>query len=118
MTSQDGSPDIRLSFVTFGTRDLGTARAFYEGVLGLRVTDEEPGDFVQLQVGQAGICIDKAATEEEPVAIFSVSDLDELCARLSAAAVPFQAPKASRRGRYVMVSDPDGRRLVFEEKAD
>ncbi len=96
--------------------DLGRSREFYESVLGLPVSGEEPGEFVQLSVGDSALCVDADDGEQPPAVVFAVSGVDGLCARLGSAGHAVDGPYAAPGGRYALVRDPDGHNLVFEEE--
>jgi catechol 2,3-dioxygenase-like lactoylglutathione lyase family enzyme len=105
---------ILLRFVALQTADLDRSREFYEGLLGLQVCGEKPGEFVQFAVGDAAVCVDRADGEEPPAAIFAVRGLEQLCQRLADAGVSVARSSEEGVGDYVVVHDPDGHELVFE----
>jgi catechol 2,3-dioxygenase-like lactoylglutathione lyase family enzyme len=105
---------VSLRYVALRTGDLGRSRAFYEGLLGLNVCGEKPGEFLQFAVGDAAVCVDVADGEEPPAAIFAVRGLDQLCRRLEAAGVSVERSSEEGVGDYVVAHDPDGHELVFE----
>lgn len=106
---------LSLKYLPLRTGNLDRAREFYEKLLGLPVCGEQPGDFVQLSVGDAALCVDTAAGGDPPAAIFAVTRLDLLCEYLVGAGVTVDGPRRGHGGRYAVVHDPDGHELVFEE---
>jgi catechol 2,3-dioxygenase-like lactoylglutathione lyase family enzyme len=106
---------LSLRYLPLRTRNLDGAREFYEKLLGLPACGEQPGDFVQLSVGDAALCVDTAGGGDPPAAIFAVTGLDQLCEHLADAGVTVDGPRHGHGGRYAVVHDPDGHELVFEE---
>jgi catechol 2,3-dioxygenase-like lactoylglutathione lyase family enzyme len=107
---------VRLRFVTVRTSDLVRARAFYQGLLGLPSTREEPGEFVQLWAGGVDLCVDIARGAEEPLLIFTVDNIAALSEELRRASMAAEGPRQGRERQYLLVHDPDGNLLVFEEE--
>jgi hypothetical protein len=64
---------LSLKYLPLRTGSLDGAREFYEKLLGLSVCGEHPGDFVQLSVGDAALCVDRAGAGDPPAAIFAVT---------------------------------------------
>jgi hypothetical protein len=89
---------------------------FYADVLGLTVSAERYGDFVQLWAGGIDLCIDGAATHSECVPIFTVDNFEALRRALLAASVHFEGPLEGSERRYVVVTDPDDHVVVIEEE--
>ena len=83
---------------TFLTADLGRARAFYEGVLGLLPNPE------------AGLVRPAHGGRDRHVAL-AVSDFAKLIARLNQAAVTYTLSKSGRRALFCR--DPDQNALEF-----
>jgi catechol 2,3-dioxygenase-like lactoylglutathione lyase family enzyme len=105
---------ISLRFLALRTADLDRARDFYNGLLGLNVCGEKPGEFLQFAVGDAAVCVDVFDGEEPPAAIFAVRGLEQLCQRLADAGVSVVRSQEEGVGDYVVVHDPDGHELIFE----
>ena len=107
--------------VTFVTRDLARARAFYVDSLGFAVVKEEPGRFVMINAGTFRLCIDRA-DEVHPArgggatVTFRVRNLSRTAKELEARGVGYEAFTGPRVGDYLETSDPDGYRLVFAER--
>jgi catechol 2,3-dioxygenase-like lactoylglutathione lyase family enzyme len=116
---QDAAVDfkVRLRYATVRTRDLDRSMRFYEDVLGLRRTKTKTGEFVQLNVGGAELCVDLAEGERadatvEPPLIFAVDDLEALCRRFQERGIAIVDRDPDNR--YVIVRDPDGCAICFE----
>jgi len=108
---------VRLRYATLRTRDLDRSVGFYEDILGLQRTKTKEGEFVQLNVGGAELCVDlsrgESADEEmEPSLIFAVDDLEALCQRLQKRGIAII--ERDPDNRYVIVRDPDGNAICFE----
>ena len=84
MTPERGDV-LRLSVVTIHTSDLLRSREFYAVLLQkeMAVSNE---DYVQIDSGNGtSLCIDVGAKTDEPLLIFSTSDLETTRARLESA---------------------------------
>jgi catechol 2,3-dioxygenase-like lactoylglutathione lyase family enzyme len=104
---------VRLRFATIKTTDLARSLGFYEQILGFRRT-KTAKDFVQLDAGGAELCVDvDDGSEHEPRLIFSVDDLEALCAHFQHTGVEIIASGPNKP--WVMVRDPDGNQVVFEK---
>jgi catechol 2,3-dioxygenase-like lactoylglutathione lyase family enzyme len=107
--------------VTFTTRDLGLARAFYVDRLGFAVVQETAEQFVMLNVGTFRLRID-AADEARPARgggsslLFRVRNVAKTARELESRGVAFEQFTGARAGDYLETSDPDGYRLVFAER--
>jgi catechol 2,3-dioxygenase-like lactoylglutathione lyase family enzyme len=104
-------------------KDLATARAFYEGVLGLDLTMTEPPGTVRYRSGKASIVVyesEYAGTNQANALAWSAGDgFDRLMAGLTASGVSFEhyeLPGLTRIGdihtadgfKGVWFKDPDG----------
>jgi catechol 2,3-dioxygenase-like lactoylglutathione lyase family enzyme len=104
---------VRLRFATVKTTDLARSLGFYEQVLGFRRT-KTAKDFVQLDAGGAELCIDlDDGSEHQPRLIFSIDDIEALCARFQQTGVEIIAGGPDKP--WVMVHDADGNEVVFEK---
>jgi catechol 2,3-dioxygenase-like lactoylglutathione lyase family enzyme len=104
---------IRLRYATVRTTDLARSLRFYEDVLGLERTKTRAGEYVELDVGGAELCVDvDTSGGSQPSLIFAVDDVAALSRRLAEAGIAIAAggPDAG----YVVVEDPDGHQLAFE----
>lgn len=106
------SPDVRLRFTTIRVGDLPRMRAFYEGLLGLAQTAEQPARYVQLQAGGSELCLDvrSETADREPLVVFAVDDIPALRARLNDAGVRI----VDYGETYFVAEDPEGNLLAFE----
>ncbi len=110
-----------IAFTAFRVTDLAKARAFYEGVLGLAVTTEYGGVWIEYEIG-AGTFVIQTVTEGAPsgyrgAIAFEVDDLDATVATLQAANTPVvMATNESPICRYTMVTDPDGNPVMIHQR--
>jgi catechol 2,3-dioxygenase-like lactoylglutathione lyase family enzyme len=107
--------------VTFTTRNLSRARAFYVDRLGFAVVKEEVDRFVMVNVGTFRLCIDRAddahpAKGGGATLIFRVRNVAKTAKELDGKDVPYEQFTGARVGDYLEVADPDGYRLVFTER--
>lgn len=107
--------------VTFVTRNLAKARAFYVDRLGLSVLREEPHHFVMVNAGTFRLCIDRA-DEAHPAKgggatlHFRVRNVAKTAKELDARGIAYEMFTGPRVGDYLEASDPDGYRLIFAER--
>ena len=117
---------IRMLHVSLPVQDIGRARQFYEGVLGLEVSPARP------QLGFDGAWYDIGAQQihllatvpqaQAPLALpagrdrhvaFAVANLDRLIAALEQHQIAFTRSASGRRALFCR--DPDGNALEFSE---
>ncbi len=115
-----------IAFVGYPVTDMARARAFYEGVLGLKTGDvwEEGGKaWVEFDIGAATLAISNMAPDmwkpspDGPGVALEVDDFDAAIAHLRAAGVKFYVePMPSPMCRMAVVGDPDGNSVVIHKK--
>ncbi len=117
---------VGLHHASFITGDLAKARQFYEGVLGLQLSDKRPAlsfdgvwyditptqqiHLMLLPNPEAGLQRPAHGGRDRHVALI-VSDLAQLIERLRAAGVVYTQSQSGRRA--VFCRDPDGNALEF-----
>ena len=112
-----------IAFTAFRVTDLARARAFYEGVLGLTVSAEYGGVWVEYEIG-AGTFVIQTITPDAPsghrgAIAFEVDDLDATVGTLKAANTPFvMETNESPICRFTMVTDPDGNPVMLHKRKD
>ncbi len=110
-----------VAFTAFRVTDLPRARAFYEGVLGLTVSAEYGGVWIEYEIG-AGTFVIQTITPDAPsgnrgAIAFEVDDLDATVETLQAADTPFvMATNESPICRFTMVTDPDGNPVMLHKR--
>ena len=111
-----------IGFVAIPTTDILRARKFYEGVLGLRVSDEMMGGkWIEYAVGDNTLAIANVGEAWKPSdqgtgAALEVENFDEAIKHLKDrqvrfAAEPFETPCC----HMAVVQDPDGNKLIIHK---
>ena len=111
-----------IGFVAIPITDIPRARKFYEGVLGLQVSDEMMGGkWIEYAVGDDTLAIANISDTWTPSdqgtgAAFEVEDFDQAIDRLRDrhvrfAAEPFETPCC----HMAVVQDPDGNKLIIHK---
>ena len=111
-----------IAFVGIPVTDVPRARSFYEGVLGLQISDEMMGGkWVEYAVGDNTLAIANVGEEWKPSdhgtgAALEVENFDEAIKhlknqRVSFAAEPFETPCC----HMAVVQDPDGNKLIIHK---
>ena len=111
-----------IGFVAIPITDIPRARKFYEGVLGLQVSDEMMGGkWIEYAVGEDTLAIANVSDTWTPSdqgtgAAFEVEDFDQAIDRLRDrhvrfAAEPFETPCC----HMAVVQDPDGNKLIIHK---
>jgi predicted enzyme related to lactoylglutathione lyase len=111
-----------IGFVGIPVTDLERARKFYEGVLGLKVSDEMMGGkWIEYAVGDDTFAIANVGDQWIPSdqgtsAALEVEDFDAAIRELKAQAVPFAAePFETPCCHMAVVQDPDGNKLIIHK---
>lgn len=114
-----------IAFSSYPVTDIGRARAFYEGVLGLKVTMEsdmgDQGHWIEYDIGPGTLGIGRypgwKPTGDGCTVALEVEDFDGAVADLKAAGVimkmgPLETPVC----HMAMISDPDGNTLIIHKR--
>lgn len=115
-----------IAFFAYAVSDMKKARAFYEGVLGLKPNSEYDGsghpNWVEYDIGAGTLGIGCAPGMWEPSdkgasAALEVADFDEALATVKAQAVPIvMGPHDCPVCRMVVIADPDGNRITLHKR--
>lgn len=112
----------KIGFVATPVSDIKRARAFYEGVLGLKVSCEMmKGNWIEYDVGGDTLAIADADNEWKPSdqgtgAALEMEDFDATVAELKQAGVRFAAePFETPCCRMAVVQDPDGNKIMIHK---
>jgi predicted enzyme related to lactoylglutathione lyase len=110
------------AFFGYPSTDLPRTRKFYEGVLGLKVSQEPTTvPWIEYDLGNATLGIGaypawKPSADGAMVA-FEVDDLDQALVELRDAGVPFQMePMDTPVCRFAIVRDPDGNAVMLHKR--
>ncbi len=116
-----------IAFTVYAVTDMPKARAFYEGVLGLKTNDEFNGkdgknaNWIEYDVaGQTfGIgCSPEWKPSSDGASIaFNVDDFDGTVKELKTKGVPFfMEPMEFPTCHMTVITDPDGNKIVIHKK--
>jgi predicted enzyme related to lactoylglutathione lyase len=111
-----------IAFTGIPVTDIKRARAFYEGVLGLKVSGEfAEGVWIEYEIGGATLAIGSVGDQWKPspdgtsVAI-EVDDFEAAIKDLKAANATFAAENIeSPVCRMAVVQDPDGNKIIIHK---
>ena len=117
---------LEFAFIAYPVTDAVRARAFYEGILGLRstATTVNGQDFwIEYEVGPHTLGIgNEPFMQPSPHGaqlVLEVEDFDEAIAHLRKHDVPFAVePFDMPRCRAAVIADPDGNRIGIHKRAD
>jgi predicted enzyme related to lactoylglutathione lyase len=111
-----------IAFVGIPVTDISRARKFYEGVLGLKVSDEMiGGKWIEYAVGNNTLAIANVGEEWRPSdqgtgAALEVEDFDQAIKQFRNQGVPFAAePFETPCCHMAIVQDPDGNKLIIHK---
>lgn len=114
-----------IAFTGYPVTDMPRARAFYEGLLGLKaaqVFDHEGKQWVEYDIAGATLGITNMApawkpSTTGPSVALEVADFEAAIAALRAAGVPFIVePMDSSVCHMAVVTDPDGNSVCFHHR--
>ncbi len=111
-----------IAFTGIPVKDIARARAFYEGVLGLKKTmDSAGGKWIEYEIGTGTLGLGsypgwEPSAQGTSIA-FEVDDLDAEMARLKAKGVAvvmdvMDTPVC----RFAMIADPDGNKILIHKR--
>jgi predicted enzyme related to lactoylglutathione lyase len=111
-----------IAFVGIPVTDVRVARKFYEGVLGLAVSDEMmSGNWIEYTLGDNTLAIANVGEQWKPSeqgtgAALEVENFDEAIKQLKNHGVPFAAePFETPCCHMAVVQDPDGNKLIIHK---
>ena len=112
----------RLAFVGIPVTDMKRARAFYEGVLGLKISEQMMnGQWIEYDLGNNTLAIASVGPQWTPSdqgtgAALEVEDFDAAVKSLKDQKVPFVIEAyESPCCRMAIVQDPDGNNIVIHK---
>ncbi len=111
-----------IAFIGIPVTDMKRAREFYEGVLGLKTSDEMGrGKWVEYAIGDDTLAIGSVGNQWKPSAdgtsiAIEMENFDEAIKQLKDRQVPFAAePFESPCCHMAVVQDPDGNKLIIHK---
>jgi predicted enzyme related to lactoylglutathione lyase len=111
----------KIAFTGIPVTDIKRARAFYEGVLGLKAGEFGEGVWIEYEIGPDTLAIGSVGDQWKPsedgtsVAI-EVEDFDAAIKSLKQAKAPFAAEGIeSPVCRMAVVQDPDGNKIIIHK---
>lgn len=114
----------RVDFVSFLTQDIGRAKDFYAGTLGLEIESEGESD-MEFRLGQVTLDVFDPSSIGEPFAptlagfALRVPDVDAARAELEAKGVQFDGETiVTGVCKQAWFRDPDGNRLMLHRRFD
>ena len=113
---------IEVAFACYAVTDMPRARAFYEGVLGLKpATISGGGNFVEYELGPHTLAIGSAPgwkpSPDGCTVALEVQDFDAAIAHLREKAVKFRMePMQAPACRMAMIFDPDGNSICIHKR--
>lgn len=110
-----------LAFTVYPVTDMNRARAFYEGALGLAVSDDYENHWVEYQPGGKGVFaisdmpeVGRSDAQAGGTVAFEVDDVDAMTARARAAGAPVaMEPFDTPVCRMSVVLDPEGNAILL-----
>ncbi len=112
----------KIGFVAIPVTEMKRARSFYEGVLGLEVSDEMmDGKWVEYDLGSdtlalAGISEEWTPSDQGTSAALEVEDFDTAILKLKVAVIRFVMEPFETPGCHMaVVQDPDGNKLMIHK---
>jgi predicted enzyme related to lactoylglutathione lyase len=115
-----------IAFFAYAVSDMKKARAFYEGVLGLKPNSDFDGtknaNWIEYDIGAGTLGVGCAPGMWEPSpkgasAALEVENFDEALALVKAKNLPIvMGPHEFPSCRMVVIADPDGNRLTLHKR--
>jgi predicted enzyme related to lactoylglutathione lyase len=111
-----------IGFVGVPVTDIERARQFYEGVLGMKISDQMMGGkWIEYSVGPDTLAIANVGEQWKPSdqgtgAALEMENFDEAIAELKKAKITFDAePFETPCCHMAVVQDPDGNKLIIHK---
>ncbi|MBP7149536.1 MAG: VOC family protein [Acidobacteria bacterium] len=115
----------KVAFTVYPVRDMDRARRFYEQGLGLQVSDQYEGMWIEYEAGGGVLALTNTPELGRPAAdaggtiAFEVDDVDALTARLrEQGATVLSEPMATPVCRMSVVADPEGNAVILHRVND
>jgi predicted enzyme related to lactoylglutathione lyase len=114
-----------IAFSAYAVTDIPRAQAFYEGVLGLKKTQDHAtgggGHWIEYEIGAGTLGIGQAEgwkpSADGCTVALEVENFDEAVAALKAAGTPIKmGPFDTPVCHMLMVADPDGNTVIIHKR--
>jgi len=111
-----------IAFTSIPVTDIARARAFYEGILGLKKTmDSAGGKWIEYDIGAGTLGIGSypgwEPSSQGTCVAFEVDDLDAEMSRLKARGVAIHMEVMDTPVcRFGMICDPDGNKILIHKR--
>jgi predicted enzyme related to lactoylglutathione lyase len=114
-----------IAFSAYAVTDIERARKFYEGVLGLKATQDHDtgggGHWIEYEIGAGTLGIGRAEgwkpSADGCTVALEVENFDEAVAALKAAGTPVKmGPFDTPVCHMLMVADPDGNTVIIHKR--
>ena len=107
--------------ITFLVGDLERSSRFYNECLGLLLEEEEPGLYVQFDLGRRSLRLVRGGEENETLAEshmlrISINDIDKMSEYFSHRSIAFLRLKDAFGMEYLQVQDPDGYKIILKQE--
>ena len=111
-----------IAFTVYPVTDMKRARNFYEQTLGLKLSEDFGGKWVEYDLGEGTFAITNMMEDCKPGGAgasiaFEVDDMDECVKKLKAANVQFKMDVfATPVCRIAVINDPDGNAINIHKR--
>jgi len=107
--------------ITLLVRNLDHSSRFYNECLGLLLEDEEPGLYVQFDLGRRSLRLVRGGEQNEPLAEghvlrIRINDIDKMSEYFTCRSIAFLRLKDAFGAGYLQVQDPDGHKIILKQK--
>ena len=111
---------MRFAGVELYFEDLPKARSFYKEVLGLELSDEEPGQYAKFNSGSGFICVERKGSESYPsqdkaVLFFEVENLAAALQSIGPVRVVQSSTPQRKGSAWAVIHDPEGHNILLLE---
>ena len=98
--------------------DLERAKLFYRNVLGLRLTEEEPGAYAKFDSENGFLCLERKGldthpSEEKAVVFVEVADLEQVIEAVGRNRIMQAELHGTKRPPYAVLHDPEGYNVIL-----
>jgi predicted enzyme related to lactoylglutathione lyase len=111
-----------IAFTCYPVADMAKARAFYEGLLGLKVTHSFGDGWIEYDLGAGTFVVTSMDENHKPgikgaVVAFEVEDFDKAMSHLKERHAKFiNEPSDTPVCRVAVIADPDGNEIILHKR--